>query len=124
MDAEIKKAYLNWSEKGVSYMDIMYAYDTMLAVDEALLRCEEILGEAGLGIGYTSKQSKMDRLLKGKCILLIYIAAQKGTGSTWHLPTEAWKTLRRYLQCSMKPCWQWQSIFKLCPKSSEKFSLT
>ena len=32
MDAEIKKVYLSWSEKGVSYMDIMYAYEAMLAV--------------------------------------------------------------------------------------------
>lgn len=36
MDAEIKKVYLNWSEKGVSYIDIMYAYDTMLPVNDAL----------------------------------------------------------------------------------------
>ncbi|MCF0230501.1 MAG: hypothetical protein HUJ76_12530, partial [Parasporobacterium sp.] len=73
MDAEIKKVYLSWSEKGVSYLDIMYAYDTMLAVNDALLRCEEILGEAGLGIGYTSKQSEIDRLLEGKVTLRRYI---------------------------------------------------
>ena len=54
-------------------MDIMYAYDTMLAVNDALLRCEEILGEAGLGIGYTSKQSEIDRLLEGKVTLRRYI---------------------------------------------------
>ena len=73
MDAEIKKVYLSWSEKGVSYLDIMYAYDTMLAVNDALLRCEEILGEAGLGIGYTAKQSEIDRLLEGKVTLRRYI---------------------------------------------------
>lgn len=54
MDKEIKKAYLAWSEKGASYLNSMYVYDTMMDVNEALQECDEILGEVGLGIGYTS----------------------------------------------------------------------
>ncbi len=34
MDAEIKKAYLNWSEKGVCYLNSLYAYDTLVEVDQ------------------------------------------------------------------------------------------
>ena len=75
MDEEIKKAYLSWSEKGVCYLNSMYAYDTMVEVDQALQRCDEILGEAALGIGYTSRQSDIDRLLDGRCTLRIYIDA-------------------------------------------------
>ena len=44
MDEEIKKAYLDWGEKGVCYLNSLYAYDTMAEADEALQRCEEILG--------------------------------------------------------------------------------
>ena len=73
MDPEIKKVCLNWSEKGVSYLNSMYVYDTMLTVDEALKECESILEEEGLGIGYTSRQSEVDRLLEGKSTLRIYI---------------------------------------------------
>lgn len=36
MEEEIKKAYMDWSEKGVSYLNCMYVYDTMMDVDEAL----------------------------------------------------------------------------------------
>ena len=75
MEEEIKKAYLSWSEKGVCYLNSMYAYDTMVEVDQALQRCDEILGEAALGIGYTSRQSDIDRLLDGRCTLRIYIDA-------------------------------------------------
>ncbi len=75
MDAEIKKAYLNWSEKGVCYLNSLYAYDTLIEVDQALQKCDEILGEAGLGLGYTSRQSDIDRLMEGRCTLRIYIDA-------------------------------------------------
>lgn len=27
MEEEIKKAYMDWSEKGVSYLNCMYVYD-------------------------------------------------------------------------------------------------
>ena len=64
MDPEIKKVCLNWSEKGVSYLNSMYVYDTMLTVDEALKECESILEEEGMGIGYTSRQSEVDRCWK------------------------------------------------------------
>ncbi len=73
MDKEIKKAYLAWSEKGASYLNSMYVYDTMMDVNEALQECDEILGEVGLGIGYTSRQNEIDRLLEGRGILRIYI---------------------------------------------------
>ena len=73
MDEEIKKAYLDWGEKGVCYLNSLYAYDTMAEADEALQRCEEILGEAGLGIGYASRKSDIDRLMEERCTLRIYI---------------------------------------------------
>lgn len=73
MEKEIKKAYLAWSEKGASYLNSMYVYDTMMDVNEALQECDEILGEVGLGIGYTSRQNEIDRLLEGRGILRIYI---------------------------------------------------
>ena len=34
-----KKAYMDWSEKGVSYLNGMYVYDIMMDVDEALQTC-------------------------------------------------------------------------------------
>jgi len=40
-----------------------------------LQKCDEILGEAGLGLGYTSRQSDIDRLMEGRCTLRIYIDA-------------------------------------------------
>lgn len=56
-----KKAYMDWSEKGVSYLNCMYVYDTMMDVDEALQTCDTILDEIDLGIDYTSRK----RILTG-----------------------------------------------------------
>ena len=53
MEEEIKKAYMDWSEKGVSYLNCMYVYDTMMDVDEALQTCDTILDEIDLGIDYS-----------------------------------------------------------------------
>ena len=75
MEKETKKAYMDWSEKSVSYLNSMYVYDTMMNVDEALQECDTILSEVGLGIGYTSKQTEIDRLLEGRVTLRIYIDA-------------------------------------------------
>ncbi|WP_253295620.1 pre-toxin TG domain-containing protein [Roseburia sp. MSJ-14] len=75
MEKETKKAYMDWSEKGVSYLNSMYVYDTMMNVDEALQECDTILSEVGLGIGYTSKQTEIDRLLEGRVTLRCYIDA-------------------------------------------------
>ena len=61
MEEEIKKAYMDWSEKGVSYLNCMYVYDTMMDVDEALQTCDTILDEIDLGIDYTSRK----RILTG-----------------------------------------------------------
>lgn len=36
MQTETKKVYLNWSEKGASYLNVMYTYDMMVTVDQAL----------------------------------------------------------------------------------------
>lgn len=60
-----KKAYMDWSEKGVSYLNCMYVYDTMMDVDEALQTCDTILDEIDLGIDYTSRKKDIDRLLEG-----------------------------------------------------------
>lgn len=65
MEEEIKKAYMDWSEKGVSYLNCMYVYDTMMDVDEALQTCDTILDEIDLGIDYTSRKKDIDRLLEG-----------------------------------------------------------
>ena len=75
MEEEIKKAYLSWSEKGVCYLNSMHAYDTLTEVNQALQRCDEILEEAALGIGYVSRQSDIDRLLDGRVTLRSYIDA-------------------------------------------------
>ena len=75
MEEEIKKAYLSWSEKGVCYLNSMYVYDTLTEVNQALQRCDEILEEAALGIGYVSRQSDIDRLLDGRVTLRSYIDA-------------------------------------------------
>lgn len=75
MDAETKKAYLAWSEKGICYMNSVYAYDTMVKIDEALQKCDEILEEVGIGIGYSSRQADIDRLFEGRSTLLMYIDA-------------------------------------------------
>ena len=53
----------------------MYVYDTLTEVNQALQRCDEILEEAALGIGYVSRQSDIDRLLEGRVTLRIYIDA-------------------------------------------------
>ena len=68
-----KKAYMDWSEKGVSYLNCMYVYDTMMDVDEALQTCDTILDEIDLGIDYTSRKKDIDRLLEGHGTLRRYI---------------------------------------------------
>lgn len=73
MEEEIKKAYMDWSEKGVSYLNCMYVYDTMMDVDEALQTCDTILDEIDLGIDYTSRKKDIDRLLEGHGTLHRYI---------------------------------------------------
>lgn len=73
MEEEIKKAYRDWSEKGVSYLNCMYVYDTMMDVDEALQTCDTILDEIDLGIDYTSRKKDIDRLLEGHGTLHRYI---------------------------------------------------
>lgn len=73
MEEEIKKAYMDWSEKGVSYLNCMYVYDTMMDVDEALKTCDTILDEIDLGIDYTSRKKDIDRLLEGHGTLHRYI---------------------------------------------------
>ena len=69
MEEEIKKAYMDWSEKGVSYLNCMYVYDIMMDVDEALQTCDTILDE----IDYTSREKDIDRLLEGHGTLHRYI---------------------------------------------------
>lgn len=73
MEEEIKKAYMDWSEKGVSYLNCMYVYDTMMDVDEALQTRDTILDEIDLGIDYTSRKKDIDRLLEGHGTLHRYI---------------------------------------------------
>ena len=73
MEEEIKKAYMDWSEKGVSYLNCMYVYDIMMDVDEALQTCDTILDEIDLGIDYTSRKKDIDRLLEGHGTLHRYI---------------------------------------------------
>lgn len=73
MEEEIKKAYIDWSEKGVSYLNCMYVYDIMMDVDEALQTCDTILDEIDLGIDYTSREKDIDRLLEGHGTLHRYI---------------------------------------------------
>lgn len=73
MEEEIKKAYMDWSEKGVSYLNCMYVYDIMMDVDEALQTCDTILDEIDLGIDYTSMEKDIDRLLEGHGTLHRYI---------------------------------------------------
>lgn len=73
MEEEIKKACMDWSEKGVSYLNCMYVYDTMMDVDEALQTCDTILDEIDLGIDYTSREKDIDRLLEGHGTLHRYI---------------------------------------------------
>lgn len=73
MEEEIKKAYMDWSEKGVSYLNCMYVYDIMMDVDEALQTCDTILDEIDLGIDYTSREKEIDRLLEGHGTLHRYI---------------------------------------------------
>ncbi|RHA08031.1 glycohydrolase toxin TNT-related protein, partial [Agathobacter rectalis] len=63
----------DWSEKGVSYLNCMYVYDTMMDVDEALQTCDTILDEIDLGIDYTSRKKDIDRLLEGHGTLHRYI---------------------------------------------------
>ena len=73
MEEEIKKAYMDWSEKGVSYLNCMYVYDIMMDMDEALQTCDTILDEIDLGIDYTSRKKDIDRLLEGHGTLHRYI---------------------------------------------------
>ncbi len=73
MEEEIKKAYMDWSEKGVSYLNCMYVYDIMMDVDESLQTCDTILDEIDLGIDYTSRKKDIDRLLEGHGTLHRYI---------------------------------------------------
>ena len=73
MEEEIKKAYMDWSEKGVSYLNCMYVYDIMMDVDEALQTCDTILDEIDLEIDYTSREKDIDRLLEGHGTLHRYI---------------------------------------------------
>lgn len=68
-----KKSIHGWSEKGVSYLNCMYVYDTMMDVDEALQTCDTILDEIDLGIDYTSRKKDIDRLLEGHGTLHRYI---------------------------------------------------
>ena len=64
---------MDWSEKGVSYLNCMYVYDIMMDVDEALQTCDTILDEIDLGIDYTSREKDIDRLLEGHGTLHRYI---------------------------------------------------
>ena len=68
MEEEIKKAYMDWSEKGVSYLNCMYVYDTMMDVDEALQTCDTILDEIDLGIDYTSRKKDIDKSSPNLCV--------------------------------------------------------
>lgn len=85
MEEEIKKAYMDWSEKGVSYLNCMYVYDTMMDVDEALQTCDTILDEIDLGIDYTSRK-KQSGLLQ----ILSELLTERRTemGFIWHIPME------------------------------------
>ena len=69
----LKFHFWDWSEKGVSYLNCMYVYDTMMDVDEALQTCDTILDEIDLGIDYTSRKKDIDRLLEGHGTLHRYI---------------------------------------------------
>ena len=64
---------MDWSEKGVSYLNCMCVYDIMMDVDEALQTCDTILDEIDLGIDYTSREKDIDRLLEGHGTLHRYI---------------------------------------------------
>lgn len=64
---------MDWSEKGVSYLNCMYVYDIMMDVDEELQTCDTILDEIDLGIDYTSREKEIDRLLEGHGTLHRYI---------------------------------------------------
>ena len=62
MEEEVKKVGLSWSDKGVPDYEISFTYDTLLCIDQALVECNEILGEAGLGTGYESRQTTIWKL--------------------------------------------------------------
>lgn len=73
MEEEVKKVSLSWSEKGVPDYDISFTYDTLLCIDKALVECNEILGEAGLGTGYESRQTTILKLEEDHYTLNRYI---------------------------------------------------
>lgn len=73
MDQEIKRVDFNWCEKGSSQLNALQAYETLLEIDEALQACEKELDKIGLGIGYTSKSTTVDKVMEDRTTLLLYI---------------------------------------------------
>lgn len=73
MDEEQKKVYLTWEEKRETSVNIVSIFETFREVDEALIKCEELLCSVGHGVGYTSINGRLDKLYKDRSVLYNYI---------------------------------------------------
>lgn len=71
---EVKRVDLNWAEKMDTYESYMYAFEQLSGVDSYLQECDEILGEVGLGIDFTSKSEEIELLSEERNALWNYIA--------------------------------------------------
>ena len=73
MDTEVKKVYQGWEEKNRAGYGVNNIFETIYAIDRALIECENQLSKVGLGIGYTSNYSRLDRVAEDKTVLYNYI---------------------------------------------------
>lgn len=71
---EVKRVDLNWAGKMDANEDYMYAFERLSWIDSYLQECDEILGEVGLGIDFTSRSEEIEVLSEERDVLWNYIA--------------------------------------------------
>lgn len=71
---EVKRVDLNWAGKMDANEDYMYAFERLSWIDSYLQECDEILGEVGLGIDFTSRSEEIEILSEERDVLWNYIA--------------------------------------------------
>ena len=71
---EVKRVDLNWADKMNANEDYMYAFERLSWIDSYLQECDEILGEVGLGIDFTSRSEEIEVLSEERDVLWNYIA--------------------------------------------------
>ena len=73
MNTEEKRVSELWYEKCDSIVDWRGYGERLLEIDNILQECDEVLQEAGMGIGFVSKRTELEGLLEDKRVLWEYV---------------------------------------------------